>query len=82
MAEMKWQGKINLDKLDEGTQDYLLELLMENRELRKTAEKERESRLSWYKRCEELEDRISCIGKKGAEYMDAFPNEYKKEKEE
>jgi len=60
MAKMEWQEKINLDKLDEGARDYLLALLLENRELRKTAEKERESRLSWYKRCEELEDRISC----------------------
>jgi len=35
MAEMKWQEKINLDKLDEGTRDYLLALLLENRELKK-----------------------------------------------
>jgi len=82
MAKMEWQEKINLDKLDEGARDYLLALLLENRELRKTAEKERESRLSWYKRCEELEDRISCIGEKGAEHMSAFPHEYKKEREE
>jgi len=81
MAEMKWQGKINLDKLDEGTRDYLLALLMENRELRKTAEKERESRMFWYKRYGELEDRFSGIGKKADEYRDAFPNEYKKEEE-
>jgi len=82
MAEMKWQEKINLDKLDEDTRDYLLALLLENRELRKTAENEHESWLFWYKRCEELEDRFSGIGKKADEYRDAFPNEYKKEEEE
>jgi len=82
MAKMEWQERINLDKLDEGTRGYLLALLLENRELRRTAEEEHESWLFWYKRCEELEDRTSGIGKKVAEYKDAFPNEYKKEEEE
>jgi len=77
MAKMEWQEKINLDKLDEGTRDCLLALLLENRELRRTAEEEHESWLFWYKRCEELEDRTSGIGKKVEEYKDAFPNEFK-----
>lgn len=73
--------KINLDKLDESTRDYLLALLMENRELKVTAEKEHESWLFWFKRCEELEDAATGIGKKVSEHKDAFPNEYKKEEE-
>lgn len=82
MEEMKWQEKINLDKLDEGTRNYLLELLLENRELRKTVEVERESCLFWYKCSEELENSASDIGEKADEYNDVFPNEYKKEEEE
>lgn len=78
MAKMEWQEKINLDKLDENTRDYLLALLLENRELKVTAEKEHESWLFWFKRCEELEDAANGIGKKVFDYKELFPNEYQK----
>lgn len=81
MAKMEWQEKINLDKLDDGTRGYLLTLLLENRELKAIAEKEHESWLFWFKRCEELEDAAHGIGKKVLDYKDTFPNEYKEEEE-
>lgn len=74
MAKMEWQ-------LDDGTRDCLLTLLLENRELRAIAEKEHESWLFWFKRCEELEDAVHTFDKKVPDYKDIFPNEYKEEEE-